>query len=63
MANIAFFGLGAMGKPIATNLLAAGNRLSVYDLPQARDCDSKTSSWPREASTRTGLRRSRSSKG
>jgi 4-hydroxybutyrate dehydrogenase/sulfolactaldehyde 3-reductase len=35
MANIAFFGLGAMGKPIATNLLAAGNRLSVYDLSPA----------------------------
>ncbi len=63
MANIAFFGLGAMGKPIATNLLAAGNRLSVYYLPQARDCDSKTSSGPRDASTSTGLRRSRSSKG
>lgn len=35
MANIAFFGLGAMGTPIATNLLAAGNRLSVYDLSPA----------------------------
>ena len=31
MANIAFFGLGAMGHPIATNLLAAGNRVAVFD--------------------------------
>jgi 4-hydroxybutyrate dehydrogenase/sulfolactaldehyde 3-reductase len=31
MANIAFFGLGAMGQPIATNLIAAGNRLAVFD--------------------------------
>jgi 4-hydroxybutyrate dehydrogenase/sulfolactaldehyde 3-reductase len=35
MANIAFFGLGAMGAPIATNLLAAGNSVSVYDLSPA----------------------------
>ena len=32
MVNIAFFGLGAMGAPIATNLIQAGNRLSVFDL-------------------------------
>lgn len=32
MANIAFFGLGAMGSPIATNLLRAGHLLRVYDL-------------------------------
>ena len=32
MANIAFFGLGAMGSPIATNLLRAGHQLRVYDL-------------------------------
>jgi 4-hydroxybutyrate dehydrogenase/sulfolactaldehyde 3-reductase len=31
MAQIAFFGLGAMGQPIATNLLLAGNALSVFD--------------------------------
>lgn len=35
MANIAFFGLGAMGAPISANLLAAGNRVSVYDLSPA----------------------------
>ena len=32
MANIAFFGLGALGSPIATNLLRAGHQLRVYDL-------------------------------
>jgi len=32
VANIAFFGLGAMGGPIATNLLRAGHPLRVYDL-------------------------------
>ncbi|HPU51477.1 MAG TPA: NAD(P)-binding domain-containing protein [Burkholderiaceae bacterium] len=32
MANIAFFGLGAMGCPIALNLVDSGNRLSVFDL-------------------------------
>ena len=32
MANIAFFGLGAMGSPIAINLLRAGHQLRVYDL-------------------------------
>jgi 4-hydroxybutyrate dehydrogenase/sulfolactaldehyde 3-reductase len=32
VANIAFFGLGAMGSPIATNLLRAGHLLRVYDL-------------------------------
>ena len=32
VANIAFFGLGAMGGPIATNLLRAGHQLKVYDL-------------------------------
>ncbi len=31
MADIAFFGLGAMGAPIALNLLLAGNRLTVHD--------------------------------
>ena len=35
MANIAFFGLGAMGSPIATNLLRAGHQLRVYDLSPA----------------------------
>lgn len=35
MADIAFFGLGAMGTPIATNLIEAGNRLSVYDVSAA----------------------------
>lgn len=35
MARIAFFGLGAMGTPIATNLIEAGNSLSVYDISAA----------------------------
>ena len=35
MAEIAFFGLGAMGTPIATNLIEAGNSLSVYDISAA----------------------------
>ena len=35
MANIAFFGLGAMGSPIAINLLRAGHQLRVYDLSPA----------------------------
>ena len=32
MATIGFVGLGAMGAPIAINLLRAGNQLAVYDL-------------------------------
>ena len=32
MATIGFVGLGAMGTPIAINLLRAGNQLAVYDL-------------------------------
>ena len=35
MANIAFFGLGAMGAPIAANLARDGHRLSVFDLSAA----------------------------
>jgi 4-hydroxybutyrate dehydrogenase/sulfolactaldehyde 3-reductase len=35
MAGIAFFGLGAMGAPIATNLARDGHRLSVFDLSTA----------------------------
>lgn len=31
MANIAFFGLGNMGGPMALNLVAAGHQLNVYD--------------------------------
>jgi 4-hydroxybutyrate dehydrogenase/sulfolactaldehyde 3-reductase len=31
MAHIAFFGLGAMGAPIATNLAREGHQLAVYD--------------------------------
>ncbi len=34
MASVAFFGLGAMGQPIATNLLADGHQLSVFDISQ-----------------------------
>lgn len=32
MANIAFIGLGQMGAPMATNLLAKGHTLKVYDI-------------------------------
>ena len=32
MYNIAFFGLGNMGSGMASNLLDAGNRVTVYDL-------------------------------
>ena len=36
MANIAFIGLGNMGGPMAKNLVAAGHRMTVFDLaPQA----------------------------
>lgn len=36
MANIAFFGLGAMGAPIANNLASEGHHLAVFDTnPQA----------------------------
>ena len=35
MANIAFFGLGAMGTPIARNLAQEGHQLAVYDLSAA----------------------------
>lgn len=34
MKNIAFIGLGAMGKPIARNILKAGYSLTVFDLRQ-----------------------------
>lgn len=33
--NLAFIGLGIMGKPMAKNLLKAGHQLRVYDLNQA----------------------------
>ena len=32
MATIGFIGLGNMGAPMARNLLAAGHRLTVYDI-------------------------------
>ena len=32
MANIAFFGLGNMGGPMAANLVKAGHQVCVYDL-------------------------------
>jgi 3-hydroxyisobutyrate dehydrogenase len=36
MANVAFFGLGNMGGPMAANLLKAGHNVCVYDLfPEA----------------------------
>lgn len=38
MANVAFFGLGNMGGPMAANLLQAGHQVCVYDLfPEAID--------------------------
>ena len=35
MARIGFFGLGAMGRPIASNLIATGNEVAVYDVSPA----------------------------
>ncbi|MFB3827366.1 MAG: 2-hydroxy-3-oxopropionate reductase [Bryobacteraceae bacterium] len=35
MANIAFVGLGIMGKPMSKNLLKAGHKLAVYDIVPA----------------------------
>ncbi len=35
MANIAFVGLGIMGKPMSKNLLKAGHKLVVYDIVPA----------------------------
>nr|MBA3450437.1 NAD(P)-binding domain-containing protein [Chloroflexia bacterium] len=32
MATIGFIGLGNMGAPMARNLLAAGHRLTVFDV-------------------------------
>ncbi len=32
MANLGFVGLGIMGRPMASNLLAAGHKVHVYDL-------------------------------
>ena len=32
--NIGFIGIGAMGRPMAVNLLKAGFHLTVYDLNQ-----------------------------
>jgi 3-hydroxyisobutyrate dehydrogenase len=32
MANVAFIGLGNMGGPMATNLVAAGHSVTVFDL-------------------------------
>ncbi len=36
MADIGFIGLGNMGGPMASNLLAAGHRVKVFDLVQER---------------------------
>jgi 2-hydroxy-3-oxopropionate reductase len=33
--NIGFIGLGIMGKPMAKNLIAAGHKLTVYDINEA----------------------------
>ena len=35
VAKVGFIGLGRMGKPMASNILAAGYALTVYDLRQA----------------------------
>lgn len=34
MANVAFIGLGNMGGPMATNLVKAGHKVTVYDLSE-----------------------------
>ena len=35
MRKIGFIGLGIMGKPMARNLIKAGNQLTVYDINEA----------------------------
>ncbi len=35
MSNIAFIGLGIMGKPMAANLMKAGHTLFIYDVVKA----------------------------
>jgi 3-hydroxyisobutyrate dehydrogenase len=56
--NIGFIGLGRMGWPIATRLMAAGHLLTVHDAlrdgPGAKDLRSAGAEWannPREAAT------------
>lgn len=39
MHNISFFGLGNMGSGMASNLLTAGNRVTVYDLLESNVTD------------------------
>ena len=41
--KIGFIGLGAMGRPMAANLLRAGHELQVFDLRQVRGFDQKAS--------------------
>ena len=33
--KVGFIGLGAMGRPMASNLIAAGHSVTVYDLSTA----------------------------
>src|SRR5262245_815814 len=35
MANIAFIGLGNMGRPMAANLIRAGHKVTAFDLVAA----------------------------
>ena len=55
--HVGFIGLGAMGKPMARNLLAAGFSLAVYDIaPQAvaelADAGAFTAASPAELAAR-----------
>lgn len=54
MKNIAFLGLGAMGSRMASNLLAAGHRLTIWNRDPAKsdalaERGAKVASSPREA--------------
>ena len=58
--SIGFIGLGNLGAPIATNLLAADHALSVWNRTPSKaasllDSGAKWASTPREAVTRGGI--------
>ena len=53
MLNVGFIGLGAMGRPMATNILKAGYSLTVYDVGAAlvaemKNKGAKTATGPNE---------------
>lgn len=52
MAEVAFIGLGNMGGPMATNLVAAGHGVTVFDLSQAA-CDQLQEAGASVAATAT----------